>query len=110
MYAFVDVADYQKVVVSDASLGIEAAAKKYVGDAEIIVDESEIQEIEIMIAKIVNVNIDGNTYYYFEDMEGNRYRASILVAPMDLPFLEVSDVCAVTYYENSNIYEVMSLK
>ena len=32
MYAFVDVADYQKVVVSDASLGIEAAAEKYLGE------------------------------------------------------------------------------
>ena len=29
MYAFVDVADYQKVVVTDSSLGIENAANNY---------------------------------------------------------------------------------
>lgn len=110
MYAFVDVADYQKVVVSDASLGIEAAAKKYIGDAGIIVDESEVKSADIMIAKIVDANIDGNTYYYVVDMDGIRYRASITVAPLELPFLESGDVVEVSYYLNDGICEVMDIK
>ncbi|MBR3694185.1 MAG: hypothetical protein IKL88_06635 [Erysipelotrichales bacterium] len=109
MYAFVDVADYQKVVVSDASLGIEAAAKKYIGDVDIVIDESEIDVIEIMIAKITDANIEGNTYYYFEDMDRIRYRASIAVAPLELPFLESGDVVELSYYLNEGIREVIEI-
>ena len=32
MYAFVDVQDYQRVVVTDSSQGIEQAALNYLGD------------------------------------------------------------------------------
>ena len=39
MYALVDVADYQKVVVTDSSEGIEKAIKNYLGNSVIGTNE-----------------------------------------------------------------------
>ena len=50
MYGFIDVQDYQKVVVTDASKGIEEAAKNYLGDETIKTDDKEL------ITKIRNNN------------------------------------------------------
>ncbi len=66
MYAFVDVVDYQKVVVTDASAGIEVAAKNYLGEANIEVDDSKLETKEITVKSIDTAVIDGYTYYYIK--------------------------------------------
>lgn len=109
MYAFVDVADYQKVVVSDAALGIEEAAKRYLG-GEVRVDDEDVEKLTIVISKLVNANIEGNTYYYMVDENGNRYRANITVNQMVLPFVEVGDSLDVEYYMVEDIREIMGVK
>lgn len=86
MYAFIDVADYQKVVVSEASLGISAAAEKYLNDYNL--NKDNILEKQITISQINDVVIDSNTYYYIIDKNDNYYQASIKVNKNILPFLK----------------------
>ena len=106
MYAFVDVADYQKVVVTDASSGIQNAANNYLNNNGI---EVAGNELEITIKDIKNAIIDGNTYYYFVDQNDNKYRVSIKISPKKLPFVKVDDKLIVTT-DNSEIREIFKLK
>lgn len=100
MYAFVDVADYQKVVVSDASLGVEAAAEKYLGE-ELNSGKGEVKEKEISIKSITDAVMDGNTYYYIVDGENNLYKVSIKVNSNLLPFLRSGDKVKIKYREGT---------
>ena len=106
MYAFVDVADYQKVVVTDASSGIQNAAYNYINNNGII---TKGKEIEITISEINNVIIDGNTYYYIVDSEDNRYRANIKVNSNKLPFIKKGEKIIVSYNEKG-IREIVNVK
>ncbi len=106
MYAFVDVADYQKVVVSDASSGIANAAYNYLNNNGITVKG---QDKEIIIKEIYSVIIDGNTFYYIVDTEENKYRVNIKVNSNKLPFLKVGDKLLISYSEKE-IREINSIK
>jgi len=106
MYAFVDVADYQKVVVSDSSSGIESAAYNYLNNNGII---TKGNNTEIIVSEIYNVTIDGNTYYYLVDSNNNRYRVSIKVGSNILPFVKVNDKLTITYSEKG-IREITNIK
>ena len=96
MYAFIDVADYQKVVVNDASLGIIAAAEKYLGE-NVLVNNDSINKKEIIIKSISTAIIDGNTYYYITDNDNNLYYVSIKVNKEFLPFMHVGDKLTISY-------------
>lgn len=109
MYSFVDVADYQKVVVTDASKGIEAAAKNYLGDVELSSDETNNTK-EIIISSIKSAIIDGNSYYYITDMEGKKYRVSIKVDKKNIPFLNQGDRITIGYSKEDDITEITELK
>ena len=106
MYAFVDVADYQKVVVTDATSGIQNAAYNYINNNGI---QTKGKEIEITVASIVNTTIDGNTYYYIVDSDNKRYRASIKVNSNKLPFIKNGDKIVVAYTEKE-IREIINIK
>ena len=108
MYAFVDVEDYQKVVVTDASLGISEAARNYVSSVDF--GKSSIgTEKEIVISSISSASIDGNSYYYVLDKEGNKYKISIKVSD-NLPFLRVNDKITVVYNKEKDVIDVVSIK
>lgn len=109
MYAFVDVADYQKVVVSDSARGIEVAAKNYLGDSEIYSDNKPKTK-EITIDTITDVVINGTTYYYITDTDGKRYRASIKVEEDKLPFYESEDKIKISYKAETNVIEITSIE
>ena len=102
MYAFVDVVDYQKVVVTDASAGIEVAAKNYLGEANIEVDDSKLETKKITVKSIDTAVIDGYTYYYIKDTERNKYMASISINKEKLPFVEVGSVVTISYQKTDN--------
>ena len=102
MYAFVDVVDYQKVVVTDASAGIEVAAKNYLGEANIEVDDSKLETKEITVKSIDTAVIDGYTYYYIKDTERNKYMVSISINKEKLPFVEVGSVVTISYQKTDN--------
>lgn len=106
MYAFVDVADYQKVVVTDSTAGIQNAAYNYLNNNGIV---TKGQDAQITISEIYDVNIDGNTYYYLVDEKGNKYRVSIKINSNKLPFIKIGDTIQITYTDKE-IREITSLK
>ena len=106
MYAFVDVSDYQKVSVTDASLGIQTAASNYLTNAGI---EQSGNQKTITINEIKEVLIDGNTYYYFIDSDNLKYRASIKINPNKLPFIKLGDIINITY-TGKEVSEILSIE
>ena len=109
MYGFVDVEDYQKVVVSDASKGIEAAAQNYLNSYAEDISEDILTKKTIEIAKITSATKDGNTNYYIIDKEGQKYVASIKLSD-DLPFITNGEQLTIGYYETTDkIVEIIKI-
>ena len=109
MYAFVDVTDYQKVVVTDSTLGIEAAANNYLSNANLD-NSGKVNMIkEIIVQKITSVVIDGNTYYYILDEDGKQYKASIKVSNK-LPFISIGDRITISYNRETTVTDIVSIK
>lgn len=107
MYAFVDVVDYQNVVVTDSKHGIEVAAKNYLGNDINTVGEEFTEDI--IISKINTSVIDGTSYYYLTDTKNNKYKVSIKVEQSIIPFIEVGNKLNVSYTENNNIREIIKI-
>ncbi len=108
MYALVDVADYQKVVVTDASKGIETAISNYIGTD--INNTSDLISKEIIINSIKSVMIDGNTYFYITDSSNQKYRVSIKVSPNILPFIEAGNNVKISYANIGEVIEILKVK
>jgi len=109
-YAFVDVEDYQKVVVTDSALGIEAATDKYLRNANLENDGNTLNKKEITINAISSVIIDGNTYYYIMDEDNQKYRVSIKVNSSLLPFLKVGSKVEVSYNKEQDVIDIIEIK
>lgn len=109
MYAFVDVVDYQKVVVTDASKGIEKACENYLNEVP-DTNISERLKKEIVISQIKSAVIDGNTYYYIVDTEKKKYRVSISVNKEIIPFLNSGDKILIYYKLEKDVTEITSVE
>ncbi len=96
MYAFIDVQNYQKVVVTESNLGIIKAKDNYLMNLDNNI-ESEYLEKEITIKKIEKASVDGNTYYYIMDNDNEKYRAVIKINEEILPFMSVNDKVKIKY-------------
>lgn len=110
MYAFVDVEDYQKVVVTDSSKGIEKAAENYLNEVTGEDANGELITKEITIKTIKEVIIDGNTYYYITDLDNQKYKVSIKVNKNLLPFVNVGDKVKVNYLSESDVIIIKSIE
>lgn len=109
MYAFVDVEDYQKVVVTDSSDGIKKAAENYLNEiGEITTGESKSREV--VINNLTTANIDGNTYYYFKDNEGKKYKVSIKIDKNRLPFLNNGDTINIKYDKDTDVITITAVE
>ncbi len=109
MYAFVDVEDYQKVVVTDASKGILAAADNYLNERG--EESSSVKTTkDIIVNNIKEVIIDGNTYYYFNDEAGNKYKVSIKVNKNKLPFINNGDSITIKYSKESDVTNITDVE
>ncbi len=97
MYGFIDVADYQKVVVTDASKGINAAAENYLNSYAEEMSDDLLKKDIITISSIETATKSGNTYYYITDKNKKRYIASIALSDM-LPFTKSGDQLSIGYY------------
>ncbi len=86
MYGFIDVEDYQKVVVTDSSKGILVAAQNYLGSDKLDSNNNELKTKDIIIKKITSATINGDTYYFILDNNNQKYKVSIEVSD-NLPFL-----------------------
>lgn len=109
MYGFIDVSDYQKVVVTDSSKGIEAAANNYLNNVEFSIESSSLTEREITIKEINTANIEGNTYYYITDTDNNKYYVSINVDKKRLPFTKVGDTLNISISKETEVTEIISI-
>ena len=110
MYAFIDVQDYQKVVVTDASDGIVKAANNYLAKIGTTGSKSTLNTTkEITVKSITSAVRDGNTYYYIVDTAGNKYKVAISVSDL-LPFITNGDKISVSYYKEADIIEVSEIK
>lgn len=110
MYAFIDVADYQKVVVTESSEGIVKAAQNYLGGKHSFVDENKLNKKEITVQLIKDVVIDGTTYYYISDTSNNKYRASIIVDEYRLPFISIKDRIVVYFEKDEQVTEIVKIE
>ena len=108
MYAFIDVQDYQKVVVTDASLGINMAASNYLTQYGSTDKKDVFKEKDIIVKTITSSVKDGNTYYYFTDEKGNKYKANISISD-ELPFIVVGNKLTIKYYDETNITDIVSI-
>ncbi len=121
MYAFVDVQDYQKVTVTDATAGIENAMQAYLKDYGEKIEHNYTDEKTetVQITSLNYMVIDGTTYAYFTDASNNYYRASIKVGD-EVAFLNVDqfvtisyvqiDYIAISYVPSIQLREVTSFK
>ena len=108
MYGFVDVQDYQKVVVTDASKGIIVAKDNYLKSIKQEVKEDELVKKEIVVKSITSANINGYTHYFITDGT-NKYKVSIELSD-NLPFVSVGDKLTIGYYDtDSSVKEVKKL-
>ena len=109
MYAFVDVVDYQNVVVTDAALGIEKAAENYLGEDTINSSDKDLAK-EITISSINTATIDGTTYYYIIDTTNNKWKVSIKVNKNLLPFITTNQKVKVWYKQEKDVTEITKIK
>ena len=109
MYAFVDVVDYQKVVVTDSTLGIEAAANNYLSNANISGNGGGATTKEITVKNITNATIDGNTYYYIVDSDNKKYKVSIKISNK-LPFVVSGDKLEISYNKETAVTDIVAIK
>lgn len=107
MYAFIDVKDYQKVVVTDSSKGIEEAANNYIKNVKLLNNNNEITK-EITIKSIKTSVINGTTYYYIIDNNNQKYKASIELSD-NLPFINNGDKLKISYYQEENIINISKI-
>lgn len=108
MYGFVDVEDYQKVVVTDSSKGILVAAQNYLGDEKQEANDNELINKTITIKSIKDATINGNTYYFITDESDQKYKVSISISD-NLPFLKVGSQLKVGYKVESDIINVVKI-
>lgn len=108
MYGLVDVADYQKVVVGDVSLGIEDLVRKYLKNETI--NDKNLTFKDITIKSISSAVIDNNTHYFIVDTNNKKYSVSIQVDKNKLPFLRVNDTINIGYLKEDNITEIKVIK
>ena len=111
MYAFVDVVDYQKVVVTNSSEGITKAAENYLGVKleDVEVKDEDLEFVDMTISSITMATLEGNSYYYIQDELQNRYKVSLVVSD-ELPFLQVGDVITAGYISKTDVTELLSIK
>jgi len=110
MYAFVDVEDYQKVVITDSSKGIKVAAENYLNNVDLQQDESNLITKEIVISKINQTMIDGTSYYYIIDKEEKKYSVSIKINKNLIPFLKEEDKVTISYNKEKEVIEIIKIE
>ena len=110
MYSFVDVVDYQKVVVTDSSLGIREASRNYLskmGFTGLNLDKLNMRDITISYINSYSVN--GNSVFYIMDTKENKYSVEIGISNR-LPFLTVGDTITIGYAKEEDVTKILEIK
>lgn len=105
MYAFIDVVDYQKVVVTDSSKGIITAKDNYLKGTKTEAKDDELEREKIIVDSLHTAIINGYTYYFIES-NNRKFKVSISLNE-NLPFLKVGDTIDIGYYKTKgNVIEI----
>lgn len=96
MYGFVDVKDYQKVVVTDSSKGIIVAKDNYLKSIKAEVKDDELIKKDIKVDNITSAIINGYTNYYIIS-DKQKYKVSITLSDK-LPFVKAGDIITIGIY------------
>lgn len=105
MYGFVDVKDYQKVVVTDSSKGIIVAKDNYLKSIKKEVKDDELIKKDIKIDSITSAIINGYTNYYIVS-DNQKYKVSISLSDK-LPFITAGNTITIGIYNSeSEIIEI----
>ncbi|MDE5888546.1 MAG: CvpA family protein, partial [Bacilli bacterium] len=96
MYGFVDVKDYQKVVVTDSSKGIIVAKDNYLSSTKKEAQDDELVIEEIKVESINTAIINGYTNYYVSSAS-KKFIMSFSFSD-NLPFINYGDTFKVGYY------------
>ncbi|MGB4627481.1 MAG: CvpA family protein, partial [Erysipelotrichaceae bacterium] len=111
MYAFVDVINYQKVSVTDASLGVKYGAEQYLKMMGISSDEPhDLSSAVITIKQISAVVVDGNTYYYILSDADEKYSINVSVDLSITPFMEIGKSYHVEFYNDGQVNVIVLIK
>ena len=106
-YAFVDVADYQKVMVTDSSEGIDKALTNYrrmLGNDN--VSTSDVKSKKGTITGIESVVVDGHTFYYMTILDDeNVYKIDIKVSDK-VPFYKLEDIVEFNHRDDLYITDI----
>ena len=108
MYAFVDVTDYQKVVVTDSSKGIKKAAENYLNNINLEIDDTTLITKTITVKSISSHVIDSNTYFYITDTDNKKYKVSIKTFDL-LPFLKSNDKIRISYIKDTEVIDISKI-
>ncbi|SJZ38150.1 hypothetical protein [Anaerorhabdus furcosa] len=103
-YAFVDVQDYQKVKVTDSSLGLVTAAKDYLQmmgatNTELVVGD----KVTGIVTDIQSLVLDGNTYYYLTIQDDSNIYKAMVTLDDHLPFIKVGQTISFSHADNAII-------
>lgn len=101
MYGFIDVKDYQKVTVTDSSLGITKARDNYLASIKKEVVDEELTITDITINEINSAIINGNTNYFITSGDDRKYQVSITLSNK-LAFLKKGDIITIGYYQTDD--------
>ena len=105
MYGFIDVVDYQKVVVTDSSKGIIAAKDNYLNSTKEKAKDEELIKEEIKVDELNTAIINGYTYYYITSKD-KKFKININLSDK-LPFITKGSSITIGYYEtDKEIIEV----
>lgn len=110
MYGFVDVQNYQRVVVTDASEGITKAAQNYLKGSKDKIDESTMKSKSIIIDSITNAFIEEDTYYYIKDKDNKKYKVSLKVDSDNIPFFTKGTKIKISYLEEEDVIEIIKIE
>ena len=110
MYSFVDVVDYQKVVVTDSSLGIREASRNYLSKMGFTgVNLDKLNMKDITISYINSYSVNGNSVFYIMDTKENKYSVEIGISNK-LPFLTVGDTITIGYAKDEDVTKILEIK
>ena len=109
MYALVDVVDYQKVVVTDSSLGIKQAINEYLKNQTINYSNDNLITKTITIKEITMAILNSNSIYYIVDTDNNYYKVNININSDKIPFLKVGNSIEISYLKENDVTEILSL-
>lgn len=114
MYAMVDATDYQKVIAVSVDDGLETLKKQMLelqGSGSKSTSKKNTKELTITVNNLERIYTDGNTKYYFQDENGNRYKMDFTTKYEDkLAFLKDGDQLTIQYTESEGIMTINKLK